>query len=424
VHDQKDILVPARPPAPPRTGRYLTIVAIAVLVALLLGFFIVERIRSHKQSELDAQTLAAAGAAPAVDVVRAQPAPQSRPLELPGETRGWYQTTIYARVPGYLANWLVDIGDKVGAGQLLCKIDTPDLDAQLAAAQAHLKVSQSQVEVEAANVSLARTTYDRWWNAQPANIVSEQERQEKKAAWEAASARRDAAESQVKLDQAELDRLNALEGFKQVTAPFDGVITARRIDIGDLVTAGSTTNTTSLYSIAQTDKIRVFVDVPQDAAMQITTGTAARIISADLDGHDFDGKVARTSVSIDPASKTMKVEVDLDNPQLLLVPGMYVRVTFKIHQPVWVQVPASAITFRSRGPQVAVITGDNQVSFHDISIAQDQGDVVYIGSGLAPGDRVALNISNQIDEGEKVDVHEIGGAPAAATPAVTTAQQE
>jgi RND family efflux transporter MFP subunit len=421
--DQKDILVPARPPAPPRTGRYLTIAAIAVMAALLVGFFIVERIRSHKEAELESQTQAAAGAAPAVDVVRAERAPTSRPMELPGETRGWYQTTLYARVSGYLAKWLVDIGDKVHTGQLLCQLDTPDLDAQFAASQAHLKSSEAQVEVEKANVALAKTTYDRWWQA-PANIVSEQERQEKKAGYDAAMARLDAANAQVNLDKADVDRLAALEGFKQVTAPFDGVITARRIDIGDLVSAGSTSNTTSLYSIAQTDKIRVFVDVPQDAAMQITTGTAAQIRSADLAGHGFEGTVARTSVSIDPASKTMKVEVDLDNPQLLLVPGMYVRVTFKLHQPVWVQVPASAIMFRSSGPQVAVITGDNQVSFHDISIAEDQGDVVYVGSGLAPGDRVALNISNQIDQGEKVDVHEIGGAPATATPAVTTAQQE
>jgi RND family efflux transporter MFP subunit len=423
MHDQEEIVVPVRPSAARRTERYVAIFAIAVMAALLVGFLFVQRLRAHKQEALEDQTQSNASAAPAVDVMRAQRAPSSRPMELPGETRGWYQTTIYARVPGYLGKWLVDIGDKVQAGQLLCKIDTPDLDAQLAAAQAHLKSSQAQVEVENANLSLAKTTYDRWRNAQPANIVSEQEREEKKAAWQAASARRDAAESQVKLDQAEVDRLNALEGFKAVSAPFDGVITARRIDIGDLVTAGSTTNNTSLYSLAQTDKIRVFVDVPQDAAMQIAAGTAAQIASSDLSGHNFDGKVARTSSAIDPASRTMNVEVDLDNPQLLLVPGMYVRVTFKLHQPLWVQVPASAIMFRSSGPQVAVVGDGSEIKFQDISIAQDQGDVVYVGSGLEPGDRVALNISNQIGEGEKVDVHEIDTPPTPQTP-VTSAQQQ
>jgi RND family efflux transporter MFP subunit len=420
--DQNDILVPARPAAPRRTGRFVTIFAIAVMAALLVGFLIVQRLRAHNQQALEDQTQTNAAAAPAVDVVHAERAPSSRALELPGETRGWYQTTLYARVPGYLAKWIVDIGDKVHAGQLLCRIDTPDLDAQLAAAQAHLKASAAQVEVEKANVALAKTTYDRWWQA-PANIVSDQERQEKKSGWEAATARLDAANAQVKLDQAEVDRLNALEGFKAVTAPFDGVITARRIDIGDLVTAGSTTNNTSLYSLAQIDRIRVFVDVPQDAAMQIATGTAAQITSADLNGHNFEGKVARTSSAIDPASRTMNVEVDLDNPQLVLVPGMYVRVNFKLHQPRWVQVPASAIMFRSKGPQVAVVTEAGEVRFQDISIVEDQGDVVFVGSGVEPGDRVALNISNQIGEGEKVDVHEIDAAPTPPTP-VTSAQPQ
>jgi RND family efflux transporter MFP subunit len=422
VHDQKDILVPAKPPASARTGRGVTIFAVVVMAGLLVGFVIVQRIRAHKQKTLDLQTSSSAGAAMPVDVVRVERAPSSRPLQLPGDTRGWYQTTIYARVPGYVAKWLVDIGDRVHTGQHLLQIDTPELDAQLAAAQAHLKVSQAQVEVQKANVAFAKTTYQRWREAGP-GVVADQDREEKKAAYDAANATLDAAAAQVNLDKAEVDRLNALEGFKQVTAPFDGVITARRIDIGDLVTAGSANSTTSLYSLAQCDKIRVFVDMPQNAAMQIGPDTPAQVATADLAGHIFDGKVARTSSSIDPASKTMSVEVDLDNPGLLLVPGMYVMVDFHLHQPPWVQVPASAIVFKSKSPQVAVVGKDSQVMFHDISIAFDQGDVVYVSSGVAPGDRVALNIGNQVEDGDKVDVHETDGAATPPQTPVTSAQQ-
>ena len=421
MHDQKEILVPARSPAPARTGRSMTIFAVVVMAALLVGFVIVQRLRAHKQDALDSATSSSANAQVSVDVVRLEAAPSSRPLQLPGETRGWYQTTIYARVPGYVAKWWVDIGDRVHAGQLLLKIDTPELDAQLAAAQAHLKASQAQVEVQKANVAFARTTYERWRDAGP-GVVAVQDKEEKKAGYDAANATLDATVAQVNLDKAEVDRLKALQSFKQVTAPFDGVITSRRIDIGDLVTAGSAASTTSLYSLAQCDKIRVFVDVPQNAAMQIGPDTPAQVTTQDLAGHRFDGKVARTSSSMDPASKTMRVEVDLDNPDFLLVPGMYVLVDFRLHEPAWVEVPASAIVFKSKGPQVAVVSPDGQVIFHNISIAYDQGDFVEVSSGVAPGERVALNISSQVEDGEKVDVREANGAkPPPQTP-LTSAQ--
>jgi RND family efflux transporter MFP subunit len=239
--------------------------------------------------------------------------------------------------------------------------------------------------------------------------VSDQEREDKKARFDASIAALNAARAHVMLDEAKVDRLTSLTAFKQVTAPFDGVITERRVDIGDLVTAGSTTNTSPLFGIAQTEQIRVFVNVPQGASVQLGVGSAAQVTANEYPTRTFEGKVTRTSESIDPQARTLRVEVDLSNSDLVLIPGMYVKVAFSLKPTTFVQVPASALLFRSGGPQVAVITDDDKVRFQDVTIARDNGHLVEIASGLAEGDRVALNINNQIANGDKVTVMESGG---------------
>jgi RND family efflux transporter MFP subunit len=218
----------------------------------------------------------------------------------------------------------------------------------------------------------------------------------------AASPQYNAAQAKVSAAKADVDRLQAFQDYKQVTAPFDGVITVRRIDIGDLVTAGSTTNTTLLYSIAQIDVIRVFVEVPQAASSQIVIGMPAQTTSNSFPGRAFAGRVVRTARAIDPQSRTLRVEVDIPNPELILLPGMYVQVRFDLKQDALLEVPASAMLFRTVGPQVAVVGEDGRVSFRNVTIAADNGDVVEIGSGLDADDRVALNLSSQVADGDRV----------------------
>jgi RND family efflux transporter MFP subunit len=382
-------------------GRMLRIAAV-VAIGLALGFFFVHRQKMTAEARLAAATSQSAAQAPAVDMVTITPAVGEQSLALPGETAAWDATMIYARVNGYVAKWFVDIGDNAKAGQTLATIDTPELDAELAAAKAKLNASVAQVAVKQASADFAAST-DKRWRESPQGVVSDQERESKKAGSAEAIAELNAARAQVALQQADVDRLTALTQFKEVKAPFDGTIVERKIDIGNLVTAGSTANTSSLYRISKDDPIRIFVHVPQSAAAQLMVpGVSAVITSNDLPGRHFEGKVARTAKAVNPKSRTLRVEVDIPNPDRAMVPGMYVQVTFSIKGNDQILVPAAALLFRSSGPQVALVGDDGTVGFKDVTIASDDGNVVAIDSGLAIGDRVALNLSSQIAAGEKV----------------------
>lgn len=389
------------------TARRLSIIAAAVAIALGCGFLFVHHKNATTEANLASATQQEMTERPRVDVVTVTSPTATQPLMLPGETAAWYESTIYARVSGYVDKWFVDIGDQVKAGQTLATIDTPELDAELLAAKAKLKASEAQVAVKQAQANFAKTTYDRW-RGSPKGVVSEQEREDKKANSTEAAAELNAAQAQVGLAQADVDRLSAFEQFKQVTAPFDGTIIQRRIDIGNLVTAGSTASTTPLYRITQDDPMRVFVDAPQRVAPELMkSGEVATITGNDLRNQRFEGKVARTAKAINPAARTMRVEIDLPNPDHALVPGMYVQVSFELKNSGLVQVPAAALLFRSKGPQIAVIDENGVVAIRDVTIARDDGNVVEIGSGLAIGDKVALNLSTQIVDGEKVKINEI-----------------
>jgi RND family efflux transporter MFP subunit len=395
------------------TGLKLTISVVVLAAALAVGFYFVHRDRAAKEADLADQTGQTSGELTSVDVIRVKPAPSSLPLVLPGETHGWYQSTIYARVNGYVGNWTADIGDKVRKNQVLATIDTPDLDAQLEAARQQRDVAQADVRVAQANADFANTTFQRW-NDSPRGVVAPQETDEKKAGYGSSLAELKAAQAKANAAQSDIDRIKALQDYKQVTSPFDGIVTQRHIDIGNLVTAGSTANTSFLYNIAQTDVIRVFTDVPQDASGQITVGMSTQTTSSGYPGRVFVGKVARTARAIDPQTRTLKVEVDISNPDLTLMPGMYVQVSFQIKRSSLLEIPASAMLFRSTGPQVAVVDDDGKVNFRDVTISVDNGDVVDIGSGLSPDDRVALNLSSQIADGDHVnavDTDKLAAAP-------------
>jgi RND family efflux transporter MFP subunit len=386
------------------TDRSLRRAAVGVAVVLLLAFLVVHFTEWHASRRLARETQAASAAAPAVDVVVVQNVATPATLTLPGETAAWFESTIYARVSGYVAKWYVDIGDHVKAGQLLATIDTPELDAELAAARAKLQVAQAQVKVKQADATFANSTYARWRDS-PKGVVSDQEREDKKAGDASAAAALEAARAQVSLEQADVDRLSAFEQFKRVTAPYAGTIVERRVDIGNLVTAGSSTSSTSLYRMAQDDPIRVFVEVPQSASADLMkTGVAAQILTNDAARLRINATITRTSDAVDPQSRTFRVEVDIANADRRLVPGLYVQVAFALQNSGLTQVPAAALAFTAGGPQVAVVSSDDTVHFRPVSIGRDDGERVELSSGVSIGERLVLNISNQIVDGQKVRV--------------------
>jgi RND family efflux transporter MFP subunit len=378
-------------------------IAAAILLLCFVAVSVVRYFHAHAVAKAGED---AYSTRPPVDVVVARPATVGQDLVLPGETAAWYETTIYARVNGYVAKWLVDIGDHVKKGQVLARIETPELDAELGAARAQLKASEAQVGARKAEAEFSKTTNERWRDS-PKGVVSEQERDSKKADYESSEARLYAADAQVNLDKSKVDQYSALAEFKQVKAPFDGTITERKIDVGNLVTAGSTTSTTPLYRMAQTDPLRIFVDVPQSASGELmNAGTPAEIRATGAVGGVFSGKIARSAESINAQARTMRVEVDMPNANHALVPGMYVNIAFTLPPRGLVEVPAAALIFRASGTQVAQVDAGGKIRFADVVIARDNGSLVELASGVQPGDKLVLNISSQIAPGQAVTVNE------------------
>jgi RND family efflux transporter MFP subunit len=390
----------------PDTGRRVKRGVAVAGGALLVGFLIVSIVRIFDARALSNGEEAQFLRTPGVDVVTAKAASMGQKLTLPGQTAAWYETTLYARVNGYVAKWLVDIGDHVVKDQLLATIETPELDAQYGAARAQLQASEAEVIARRAEAEFARTTNERWRDS-PKGVVSDQERESKDADFKSAEAKLYAANAQVALDKARVEQYRALAEFKQVKAPFDGTITERKIDVGNLVTAGSASTTTMLYRISQTNPLRVFVDVPQASAAELmNAGVPAEIHATGAVAGTFAGKTARSAGAINPQARTMRVEVDMPNENHALVPGMYVNVAFGLQPRGRVEVPAAALVFRPGGAQVALVDANGKIKFSDVVIARDNGSQVELASGVQPGDRLVLNISSQIESGQKVAVNE------------------
>jgi RND family efflux transporter MFP subunit len=389
----------------PVTGERVKRIALIVAVCFVLAFAVVRTVRFIGAHNLAQATARALAEPRLVDLVTAKPVQPTQELTLPGQTAAWYSSTIFARVNGYVGKWIADIGDRVHKGQVLATIETPDLDAQLAAARAELRAADAQLVTRQSELELARTTNARWRDS-PQGVVSEQEREEKRADFETAAARVQAAEAQVALDKARVGQYAAMFEYKTVVAPFDGVIAERRIDIGNLVTAGSTASTTPLYQVTQNVPLRVYVDVPQNVVGDVTRpGQAVEVLSEGPDRVSLAATVARSAGAVNAQARTVRVEVDVPNTPQALLPGMYVKVAFKLAPRGLVQVPAAAIVFRSDGPYVALVDDNSKVQFRKVVIARDDGNVLELGSGAAPGDRLALNISSQIKDGDLVRVN-------------------
>ena len=331
-----------------------------------------------------------AHALPVVTVAQPQPGGASSILALPGRLEAYSRAPIYARVNGYVKDWKVDIGGRVRAGQLLAELEAPDLDQQLSQAKADLLTAQ-------ANAALARTTARRWQQLVKADAVSRQEVDMKNGDFAAKRAI-------VKATKANVERLEVLEGFKRIVAPFDGVVTVRATDVGALINAGSGKGL-ELFVVSNTEKLRLYVDVPQNYVAEITPGTQAQIAVPERPGRTFSAAVESTSESVDPASGATLVQLAVDNTAGELLPGAYANVRFDLPSTAAaLSIPASALIVDSSGVRVATLGQGNRVALKPVAIARDLGNVIEISSGLGAQDRLIDSPPDGISEGDQVRI--------------------
>jgi len=346
-------------------------------------------------------------ASPRVSVVGPRPAPKEVVLTLPGGTQAIQDTTLYARTSGFLSQRMVDIGDRVEAGQLLAVIEAPELDQDLERASVHLEEAR-------ANLTLARSTLQRIRSLLQAHAVSEQEYDDQKV-------RVNSAEAAEKAGQADVRRLTALQSYERVVAPFAGTITARNVDKGALVTSGSGSSLSSLFSIADTSGLRVFIDVPQTAAAGIAEHQDAEVLLRELPGKVFQGKVVRTARAIDPATRTLRTELFLPNLSGELLPGMYVQVKLTVgREHPGVLIPARTLVLRKEGPQVVVVTPDRKTELRPVKLGRDFGSEIEVIQGLDGRELLVENPTDELENGQTVRVE----GPPRSSPGTKLAQIE
>jgi RND family efflux transporter MFP subunit len=303
-----------------------------------------------------------------------------------------------------LKNWYFDYGAHVKKGDILAEIETPDLDAQLAAAQGKLNSARAVVKVREAEKQFAETTYQRWRDS-PKGVVSELEQESKQADYNSALARLNSATAEVAADQGEVDRLQALESFKNITVPFDGVVTARETDIGALINAGSGGNGPELFRVADIHKMRVYVQVPQQLSAEIKAGLTAELHLPQYPEKTFKAAVATTSSAINTSARTLLVELHADNPDGLLQPGAYAQVDFELpSNPNVVQVPTSALIFREHGMEVATIGTGDKIELKPVTLGRNLGTEVEVVKGLTLSDRVVNSPPDSLADGDTVSI--------------------
>jgi RND family efflux transporter MFP subunit len=333
-----------------------------------------------------------------VATTKPQPVAGDAVLTLPGSVEARTDAPIYARTSGYLKRWLVDIGASVKAGQVLAEIEAPELDQQLRGAEA-------DVATAAASEKIASTTAERWRGLRDSDSVSRQQADEKLSEADAAQARLHAAE-------AELQRLRELTGFKKIVAPFDGVVTARNTDVGDLISAGG--GGTALFRIADTRQLRLYVRVPQAYAAQLQAGLAAEVRFPDRPGRSFNAKLERTSNSLDATSRTLLAQLIVDNANGELLPGGYAEVDFKLPPAAGnaaLKLPANVLLANAQGLQVATVDGQGKVALKPVALGRDFGADIEIVTGLAADDDVILSPPDSLTADTKIRVAQPAAAP-------------
>jgi RND family efflux transporter MFP subunit len=375
-------------PPPARSPVKLSRVAAVVIVVLVACLFAGLVPRWRQRAALRAETLTLAP--PSVTVVSPKPGQAGEGLPLPGEIKALVEAPIYARANGYLKRWLVDLGANVAAGQLLAEIDAPELNQELARARAQL------AQAEAA-LGLARITAARWAELVKTDSVSEQEAAEKQSDLALKAATVEAA-------RAEVHRLEELQSFTRVTAPFAGTITLRQTDVGQLISAASGKE---LFRLAQTGTLRVYVRVPQSAARGVAPGQRAELTIPEIPGKVFPAKVVRTAGAMDAQSRTLLTELEVDNSRGSILSGSYAQVRFteaKLDDTL--MLPSNALLFRAEGPQVGVVLAGGKVELRSVKLGRDFGPTIEVLDGVQPSDRVILNPSDSLVSGTTVEVAE------------------
>jgi RND family efflux transporter MFP subunit len=385
-------------------------VAVLIVVAFLGGYIPLQK----RNALINRESFEQAHALPRVEVIRVKSSSQNSVLELPGNIEPITEAPILARADGYVKRRLVDIGDRVRAGQLVAEVEAPELDEQVRQSQAALEQARASLEEALANseqgksnLELARVNAQRWSNLVNRGIVSRQDNdlyqtqyQSQVSGVHALDRAVAAQRGNVAAAEANVARLQNMRGYRMVKAPFDGIITLRNVDTGALVTAGGTL----LFRIAQTGTLRTYVNVPQANASFVRTGQAAHLKVSNLPGRTFAGTIARTADSLDPTSRTMLVEIRVPNQDGALLPGMYARVDLnstRTHPPLL--IPSDALIVRPDGTEVAVVRPDHTIHLQKIEIGRDYGDRLEIISGLDVGDMIVQNAGDSAREGLKVN---------------------
>lgn len=365
------------------------------LLAALLGFIFVViagvgiSMRMSERRALAKETEVIA--VPTIEVVHPSTEPPQSQLQLPSTLQAYIEAPIYARTTGYLRRWYKDIGSKVSKGELLADIETPEVDQELLQ-------SRAARDQAAAQLKLAQSSAKRWENLQKMDAVSQQETDERSSSYIQGEANLNAAEANVR-------RLEQLESFKHIYAPFSGVITTRNTDVGALVNAGNGGPNQQLFVIAQIDPIRIYVNVPETDSPSIHKGVKVDIQVPALVGEHFTGSVVRTAEAIDPATRTLNTEIDVPNPRGRLLPGSYAQVNLALNQQVQrLTVPSNALLFRAEGPRAAVIGEGSKVQLRPVAIGRDFGNTVEIVSGLQQTDAVVVSPSDSLENGEVVRI--------------------
>ena len=393
MNNLNTISAPAKPKAAPESSapqprdgvplvRIAFILAVLILVGAVAGF--IPRLRQRSEAQNDIATLAA----PTVTLVSPEPGKASDGLVLPAEVQPMTQASIFARVSGYLKKWNVDIGARVIAGQVLAEIDTPEIDQQLDQARSQLGVAE-------ANLKLAQITDTRWQTLLHSNTVSKQEADEKSAAVAVGAASAEAARANVR-------RLEETQGFQRVVAPFDGIITARNVDMGDLISIGGSRE---LFHLAQTETLRVYVQVPQTQAGGIRTGQTAEVLVPELPNEPFPAIVVTNSEAMSATSRTLLTELQVDNSKGRIRIGSYAQVRFgSVAAAPALTLPSSALIFRSEGLQVGIVDAQGVVELRKVELGRDFGQRVEILSGVTAEDKVIATPSDSLVSGMAIRV--------------------
>jgi RND family efflux transporter MFP subunit len=381
IHEHAKLAPPAH------TGRVAVI--IVLIAAAFAGWGIVSRIHADHSLKTDTDKQAI----PVVNVLKASASDKTQnAVVLPGNLHAWHEASIYARVNGYLKDWQKDIGDPVKAGDVLAEVETPEVDSQLQQAEADLNLAK-------ANSKLSQTTAKRWKDLRKSEAVTQQDTDEKIADADAKAAAEQSAE-------ANRDRLLETKNFKQLIAPFDGIVTARNTDVGALINEGSGSNPQELFHVATIDKLRVYVNIPENYRSMIAPDLVAELHFSEKPDQVFPARFLSTANAYDPSTRTVLVQFELDNPDGLFYPGSYTEAHLKNTTPQTqsIRLPVNAFVFKAGGLQIATVGADNKVTIKSVKVGRDYGNELEIVAGVAADDQVIINPPDSLYNGQEVRI--------------------